>query len=297
MDDHRAKVPVSGRVLSGRRRAHDAARRPIRIVAQRRTWTPDLAELWDSRELLYFLVWRDLKVRYKQTALGAAWAIIQPLVTMVVLSVVFGGLAGVPSDGVPYPVFALSALVPWTFFAQGISGATNSLVGSQNVLKKVYFPRILIPVAVVLSGLADFALAFLVLLGMMPFFGIVPTVSVLWAIPALLLALATCIGVGVGLAALNVRYRDIGYMVPFLLQVWLFATPVAYPSSLFPEPWRTLYSLNPMVGVVEGFRWALLGVDNGAPRALLIGAVVSLAVLVTGAYYFGRNEGTFADVA
>jgi lipopolysaccharide transport system permease protein len=297
MDDHREKVPVSGGVLSRRRRAHDTARRPTRIVPQSRGGTPDLAELWDSRELLYFLVWRDLKVRYKQTALGAAWAIIQPLVTMVVLSVVFGGLAGVPSDGVPYPIFVFSALVPWTFFAQGVSGATNSLVGSQNVLKKVYFPRILIPVAVVLSGLADFALAFVVLLGMMPFFGIVPTVAVLWAIPALLLAVATCIGVGVCLAALNVRYRDIGYVVPFLIQVWLFATPIAYPSSLVSEPWRTLYSLNPMVGVVEAFRWALLGVDAGATRSLLIGAAVALAIVVAGAYYFGRHEGTFADVA
>lgn len=257
---------------------------------------PDLRELWRYRELLYFLVWRDVKVRYKQTALGAAWAILQPFATMVVFSLFFGRLARMPSDGVPYPVFAYTALVPWTFFANGLSLSTGSLVGSQNLLKKVYFPRLAIPLAAVLSGLVDFALALVVLAGMLVFYGVAPGIGALWIVPLLLLALVTSLGVGLWLSALNVRYRDVAYVVPFLVQLWLFATPIAYPSSLLGEPWRTVYALNPMVGVVEGFRWALLGTDT-APGAMVgVSSLAALALLVGGALHFRRMERTFADV-
>ncbi|MEW5930330.1 MAG: ABC transporter permease [Gemmatimonadota bacterium] len=257
---------------------------------------PDLRELWRYRELLYFLVWRDVKVRYKQTALGAAWAILQPFATMVVFSLFFGRLAGIPSDGVPYPAFAYAALVPWTFFANGLTLATQSLVQGQNLLRKVYFPRLAVPLAAVLSGLVDFALAFAVLVGMLLFYGIAPGARVVWVPPMLLLALATSLGVGLWLSALNVRFRDVGYVLPFVVQFWLFATPVAYPSSLLEEPWRTLYGLNPMVGVVEGFRWALLGTDTAPGGALLVSAAAAAALLVSGALYFRRMERTFADV-
>jgi len=256
----------------------------------------NLTELWRYRELLYFLVWRDIKVRYKQTALGASWAIIQPFFTMVVFSLFFGRLAGIPSDGVPYPIFAFAALVPWTFFASGLTGSANSLVGSQNLIKKVYFPRLAIPVATVLSGAVDFALAFLVLLGMMLFYGIVPTTAVIALVPLLLLAFVTSLGVGLWFSALNVKYRDVRYVVPFLVQLWLFATPIAYPSSLLEAPWRTLYALNPMVGVVEGFRWALLGTETAPGGMILVSSATSVALLVGGAFYFRRMEKTFADI-
>ncbi len=274
-----------------------AAEAAVTWIRPSRGWSvPDLRELWRYRELLYFLVWRDVKVRYKQTALGAAWAILQPFATMVVFSLFFGRLAGVPSDGVPYPVFAYVALVPWTFFANGLSLSTASLVTSQNLVKKVYFPRMAIPVAAVLAGLVDFALASAVLLGMMLHFGIVPGVKALWALPLLVLALVTSLGVGLWLSALNVRYRDVNYVVPFLVQFWLFATPIAYPSSLLEEPWRTVYGINPMVGVVEGFRWALLDTDTAPGGALAVSALAALALLAGGAFYFRRMERTFADV-
>ena len=256
-----------------------------------------LRDLWEYRELLYFLVWRDVKVRYKQTALGATWAIIQPFMTMVVFSIFFGRLANIPSDGIPYPIFSFAALVPWTFFANGLTNASNSLVGSANLLKKVYFPRLVIPIAAVSAGVVDFVLAFVVLLGMMLFYAIVPTWNVIWLPFFVLLALVTALGVGLWLAALNVEYRDIRYVVPFLTQFWLFATPIAYPSSLLPEPWRTLYGLNPMVGVVEGFRWALLGTDTAPGVMVLISTVAAILILVSGAFYFRRMEKTFADVA
>lgn len=256
----------------------------------------DLRELWRYRELLYFLVWRDIKVRYKQTALGASWAVIQPFFTMVVFSLFFGRLAGMPSDGVPYPVFSFAALVPWTFFANGLSQSSNSLVSDQNLIKKVYFPRLAIPIATVLAGGVDFAIAFVVLLAMMLGYGIVPTANILWIVPLLGLALVTSLGVGLWFAALNVRYRDVRYVVPFIVQFWLFATPIAYPSSLLEEPWRTLYGLNPMVGVVEGFRWALLGTDTPPGGMLIVSALAAVAILVGGAFYFRRMEVTFADV-
>ena len=218
-------------------------------------WVPlKLWELWEYRELLYFLAWRDIKVRYKQTVLGAAWAVIQPFFTMLVFSLFFGHLAKMPSDGVPYPLFSYAALLPWNFFANGLSQSSDSLVGSANLIKKVYFPRLAIPIAAVLSGVVDFALAFAVLLGMVLCYGIVPTIHVVWLPVLLLLAYVTSLGVGLWLSALNVQFRDVRYAVPFLIQLWLFATPVAYPSSLLPQPWRTVYGLNPMAGVVEGFR-------------------------------------------
>ena len=256
----------------------------------------NLRDLWEYRELLFFLTWRDIKVRYKQTLLGAAWAVIQPFFTMVVFSLFFGKLAGVPSDGVPYPLFSYAALVPWTFFAYSLTQSANSLVGSANLIQKVYFPRLVIPISSVLSGVVDFFLAFGVLLVMMLFYGFWPGGRILWLAPLLVLTLVTALGVGLWLSALNVEYRDVRYTVPFLTQFWLFATPIAYPSSLLPEPWRTLYGINPMAGVVEGFRWVLLDTP-GAPGPMVIAsALVSLALLVGGAFYFRRMEKNFADV-
>lgn len=260
-------------------------------------WIPlKLGELWEYRELLYFLVWRDVKVRYKQTLLGAGWAVIQPFFTMVVFSLFFGSLAKVPSDGVPYPVFSYAALVPWTFFANGLTQSSNSLVGSSNLIQKVYFPRLTIPVASVMSGVVDFVIALAVLFGIMAYYGIAPTAAVL-ALPFfLLLAVVTALGVGLWLSALNVHFRDVRYVVPFITQFWLFATPVAYSSSLLEEPWRTWYGLNPMVGVVEGFRWALLGVQTTAGPMIVMSSVMSLVLLISGTFYFRRMERTFADV-
>lgn len=256
----------------------------------------DLRELWRYRELLFFLVWRDISVRYKQTIFGSAWAIIQPLATMVVFSIFFGNLAKVPSDGVPYPLFSYTALVPWGFFAAGLQAASNSLVGSANLISKVYFPRLLIPSAAVVAGLVDFAIAFVVLLLLMLVYGYVPNINIVW-LPLLIgLALCTALGVGLWLSALNVQFRDVRYVIPFLVQFWLFATPVAYPSSLIAEPWRTLYAINPMVGVVEGFRWALLGSEPPPIAMMLVSSLVVLIVLVSGAFYFRRMESRFADL-
>ncbi len=255
-----------------------------------------LYEVWQYRELLYFLTWRDIKVRYKQTVLGAAWAIIQPFFTMVVFSLFFGKLAGVPSDGMPYPIFSYAALVPWTFFAYGLNQSANSLVSSANLLQKVYFPRLVIPISSIISGAVDFLLAFTILLLMMLFYRIVPTLNVLWLPLLLLLTMVTALWVGLWLSVLNVEYRDIRYAVPFITQFWLFATPIAYPSSLLPEPWRTLYGINPMAGVVEGFRWALLGAETAPGPIIIVSSLVSVAILVGGAFYFRRMEKTFADV-
>lgn len=253
-------------------------------------------ELWKYRELFYFLIWRDLKVRYKQTALGAAWAVIQPFFTMVVFSIFFGRLAGVPSDGLPYPLFAFAGLVPWTFFANALSQSSNSLVGSQHLITKVYFPRLVIPVSAVLSGTLDFIIAFAVLLGMMIYYGMTPGIAILTIPFFFLLALVTALGTGLWLSALNVEFRDVRYIVPFLTQFWLFATPVAYPSSMLSEPWRTLYGVNPMVSVVEGFRWALLGRPEISGPMLVVSITSACILLVTGALYFRRMERTFADI-
>lgn len=270
---------------------------PKVVIQPSRGWTSlNLSEIWQYRELLYFLSWRDIKVRYKQTALGAAWAILQPVFTMVLFSLIFGRLAKIPSDGIPYPIFAYAALVPWTFFANGLTQSANSLVSSQNLIKKVYFPRLIIPMSSVIAGAVDFVLAFAVLLGMMVFFGVFPTLNVIWLPCFLALVLITALGVGLWLTAINVQYRDVRYTIPFLTQFWLFATPIAYPSSLLQEPWRTIYALNPMVGVVEGFRWALLGTQTAPGPMIMVSAVAALTVLVTGAFYFRRAEKTFADM-
>ena len=269
----------------------------ITVIKPSRGWVPlKLRDLWEYRELLYFLTWRDIKVRYKQTALGASWAIIQPFFTMVVFSLFFGRLAKIPSDGIPYPLFAFAALVPWTFFANGLSLSSNSLVGSAELITKVYFPRLIIPVASILSGLIDFVIAFAVFFLMALYYGIYPTLSVILLPLFLLLGFTTALGVGLWLSALNVRFRDVRYIIPFLTQFWLFATPIAYPSSLLSEPWRTVYGINPMVGVVEGFRWALLGTDTAPGAMIIVSSLVALCLLVSGVFYFKRVEKYFADV-
>lgn len=256
-----------------------------------------LGEIWEYRELLYFLTWRDIKVRYKQTVLGASWAILQPLLTMVVFSLFFGDLASVPSDGIPYPIFSYTALVPWMFFSNGLTASSNSLVGSANLLKKVYFPRLVIPISSVVSGTIDFVLAFLILVGLMLIYSIFPTLKILWLPLLLLLAFITSLGVGLWLSAMNVQFRDIRYIVPFLTQFWLFATPIAYPSSLIKnETLRMLYGINPMTGVVEGFRWVLLDTDTAPGPTIIVSTSVALGLFISGLFYFRRMEKTFADV-
>jgi lipopolysaccharide transport system permease protein len=255
-----------------------------------------LRELWQYRELLYFLTWRDIKVRYKQTIFGASWAILQPLFTMLIFTVFFGNLAKIPSDNIPYPIFSYTALVPWTFFANGLTMASNSLVGNSNLLKKIYFPRLALPISTVLSGVVDFILAFILLVAMMVIYGISPTANVLWLPFFVLLAFVTALGAGLWLSAMNVQFRDVRYAVPFLTQAWMFITPIVYPSSLLSEPWRTIYGLNPMAGVVEGFRWALLGTSNPPASTMIVSTIAALVLLISGALYFRRMEKTFADV-
>jgi len=268
----------------------------ILIEPPRRWEALELREIWRYRELLYFLAWRDVKVRYKQTAIGASWAILQPLVTMVVFSVIFGSLIQVPSGGVPYPIFSYAALLPWTFFAGALTRSGNSLVYDANLVSKVYFPRMILPFAAVLSLLVDFAIAFIILLGMMLFYGIIPGAAVITLPFFLLLAFMTSLGIGLWLSALNVKYRDIAYIIPFLAQFWLFVTPVAYPSTIIPEHWRFLYSLNPMVAVVEGFRWALLGQQNVQGEFIFLSTMVVVTLFIGGLFYFRRVEAEFADV-
>lgn len=261
-----------------------------------RGWAPlELNDLWRYRELLFFLTWRDIAVRYKQTILGVAWAILQPLLTMVIFSVIFGQLADLPSEGVPYPIFTYAALLPWQMFAFALTNSSNSLVGNQSLVSKVYFPRLVIPIASVLPGLIDFAFSFLVLVGMMIFYHIPFSPRILTLPLFILAALATAVAVGLWLSALNVQYRDIRYVLPFLTLVWQYATPVAYSATLIPPQWRLLYGLNPMTGVVEGFRWALLG--SGEIGGLFWVSMAAVAVLlVTGLIYFKRMEDIFADV-
>lgn len=266
------------------------------IQSGRLKFAANLRELWDYRELLYFLVWRDIKVRYKQTAFGAGWAIGQPLILMVVFAVFFGRLIHVPSDGVPYPIFSFTALIPWTLFAQALAGASDSLVNSSNLISKVYFPRLLLPTAVAASFLIDFVLAMVVLGGMMVFYGITPGPSIIWLPVFTLLAFFTALGVGIFFAAINVRYRDVRYAIPFLVQLWLFASPVAYSGSIVPSGWRFVYALNPMVGVIDGFRWSLLGSAAPPISALLVSAAGTLILLAVGVLYFQSVERRFADV-
>ena len=267
------------------------------LIEPPRGWAAlELRELWLYRELLFFLAWRDIKLRYKQTALGAAWAILQPLLTMVIFSVIFGQLAKLPSDGIPYPIFTYTALLPWQLFAFALTNSSNSLINSQNLISKVYFPRLIIPLASTLAGVMDFAIAFLVLLGLMAYYHIAPTTAILYLPLFLLLALLSALAVGVWLSALSVEYRDVRYIVPFLTQFWMYATPIAYASSLIPENWRLLYGLNPMTGVVEGFRWALLGIQTSGGSMILVSAAVVVVMFISGLYYFRRMENNFADV-
>jgi lipopolysaccharide transport system permease protein len=293
------RLAASGRVAQVSDRLDDRSLPAVPVVVIRPPtgWVRlGIRELWEYRELLFFFVWRDLKVRYKQTLLGASWAILQPFFTMLVFSVFFGRLARIPSDGVPYPVFSFAALVPWTFFATGLTHASTSVVLHQGLIKKVYFPRLSIPIASVLAGVFDFMIAFAVLIVMQLYFGVMPTRNVVW-VPALLaLALVTALGAALWFSALYVRYRDVQYLVPFVAQMWLFATPVAYPSSLLGEPWRTIYGLNPMAGVVEGFRWALLGTSTAPGPMIAVSSLAAIALLVGGAYFFRRMESSFADV-
>jgi len=270
---------------------------PVHVIAPEPGWVPvRLGELWEYRELLYFFVWRELKIRYKQTALGVSWAIIQPFVTMIMLSLIFGRLAKVPSDGLPYPMFAFCALLPWQLFSFALTESSNSVVAQQRLLTKVYFPRLLMPLSSVCVGLADFLIAFVILLLMMAYYGITPGIAI-WTIPLwTVFAMATALGIGLWLAALNVRYRDIRYAVPFLTQIWMYGTPVAYASSLVPANLRPFYALNPMVGVVEGFRWALLGTQTAPGPMIVVSSIMALATLIGGAFYFRRMEKRFADV-
>jgi lipopolysaccharide transport system permease protein len=275
----------------------DATEIPVLRIEPSHGWVSlKLHEIWEYRELLYFLAWRDVKVRYKQTALGVAWAVLQPFLTMVVFSVFFGKLGKIPSDGIPYPIFSYAALVPWTFFAHGLNQSSNSLVSGAQLIKKIYFPRLIVPVAAIASGVVDFVFAFAVLLVMMLYYGLLPTANIFWLPVFLLLAFIASLGVGLWLSTLNVEYRDVRYIVPFITQFWLFATPVAYPSTLLSEPWRTLYAVNPMVGVVEGFRWALLSTNTGPGPMILVSSLMALLILISGAFYFRRMEKNFADV-
>jgi lipopolysaccharide transport system permease protein len=268
----------------------------IVIEPARAFWPLDLGVIWQYRDLLYFLVWRDVKVRYKQTAIGAGWAMLQPLMSMLIFAVIFGRLAKIPSDGLPYPIFVYTALLPWGYFAQAIARSGVSLVGDANLIQKVYFPRMIMPISAALSPLVDFAIAFVLLLGMMAWYGIAPTWGIL-ALPCFIIfALMTVLAVSLFLSALNVRYRDVGHTIPFVIQCWMFASPVAYPVSLIPERWRALYSLNPMAGVIEGFRWALLGTESPDVGVIGVSAAVVLAMLIGGLIYFKQMEQTFADV-
>src|SRR5271170_7726973 len=268
----------------------------LRITPPGRWWAIPFDELWNYRELLYFFIWRDIKVRYKQTAIGAAWAVLQPLLTMLVFTLFFGKLAKIPTQGLPGPVFFYCALLPWTYFATALQNATNVVVEQQRVITKIYFPRLVLPFSAVLSGLVDFAIAFVMLLALMAYYHIAPTRTILLLPLFLLLSVATALAVGLWLAALNALYRDVRYVVPFLVQFWMFASPVAYPSSLVPERWRVLYGLNPMAGVIDGFRWSLASHGEPPSRLIFVSAGVVLVVLLSGLAYFQKMETTVADV-
>jgi lipopolysaccharide transport system permease protein len=268
----------------------------VRIRPSRGLFSFDLAELWSYRELLYFLVWRDVKVRYKQTAIGAAWAMLQPLMTMVVFTLVLKNIADVPSDGVPYPIFAFTALLPWNLFAGALNRSVASVVGQANLITKVYFPRLLVPVSSTISALVDFAVAFVILVAMMAWYGVRPSWTLFLLPVFVLLALNAAVAVGLWLSAINVKYRDVGHAIPFVVQLWMFASPVAYPMSVVPEKWRFLYQMNPMAGVIEGFRWAILGKQHPDFSVMYISASIVVVLLILGVVYFKRMEETFADV-
>jgi lipopolysaccharide transport system permease protein len=255
----------------------------------------NLIELWEYRELLFILAWRDMSIRYKQTILGGLWAIIQPFVTMIIFSVVFGKLAKMPSDDIPYPIFSYAALVPWAFFVNALNKSSLSLISNTNLINKVYFPRLVLPVSAVIVGTIDFFVAFFMLLLMMLFFGIIPTIAIICLPFFIVLTLITSLGVGIWIATLNVKFYDLQNALPFIIQAWMFATPVAYPSSLLDEPWRSIYGINPMAGVVEGFRWALLGTDTSPGGILIVSSITACIILIAGMFYFKHVEPTFAD--
>jgi len=273
------------------------AQRPVlRITPPDRWWAIPFGDLWSYRELLYFFVWRDVKIRYKQTAIGAAWAVIQPFLTMLVFSLFFGRLAHIPSQGLPYPIFYYGALLPWTYFATTLQAATSSIVDNQRIITKVYFPRLTLPLSAIFSGLVDFAISFAMFVAMMIYYRIAPTAALFWFPVFLLLAMLTAFGVGLWLSALNALYRDVRYVLPFLVQFWMFASPVAYPSSLVPEKWQWLYGLNPMAGVIEGFRWSLSGKGHPPGYLSLISAGIVVVIIISGTAYFQKIEMTVADV-
>jgi lipopolysaccharide transport system permease protein len=270
---------------------------PVTRISSSTSWLAlGLGELWDHRELLYFFVWRDVKVRYKQTAIGAAWAIIQPILTVVTFTILFDKFAKMPSDGLPYPIFSYAALLPWNYFAKSLNGSIGSVVAGAHLITKVYFPRLLLPISATVSGLIDFGISFIFLLVMMAWYGIMPTWGVLLLPCFILLTMLTALSVGLWLAVINVRFRDVGQATSFLIQIWLFASPVAYPVSVVPEKWRALYSLNPMAGVIEGFRWALLRKQMPDIVSIIISVAVVLVLLVGGIIFFKRMENTFADI-
>lgn len=268
----------------------------LRITPPGRWWVFPFAELWSCRELLYFFVWRDVKIRYKQTVIGAAWVVLQPLLTMLIFTLVFGRLARIPSDGLPYQIFSYSALLPWMYFSSALQNATNSIVDNQRVITKVYFPRLALPISSVLSGLVDFGISFLMFCVLMVYYRIHPGLAILWMPVFLLFAVLTALAVGLWLAALNAIYRDVRYVLPFLVQFWLFASPVAYPTSLVQPKWRWLFGLNPMAGVIEGFRWSLTGHGGLPGKMLAVSATVVIVVLLSGIAYFQKVETTIADV-
>jgi len=284
--------PATAAISPAPRHSHPIV---TRIQPPRGLFNLRLAELWAYRELLYFFVWRDVKIRYKQTAIGVLWVILQPLLTMLVFTLFFGRLAKLPSEGLPYPVFYFAALVPWMYFNYALQNATNVVVENQRMITKVYFPRLVLPLSSVLSGLVDFAIGFVVLFGVALYYGIKPGPSAALLLLFLLLAILTALGVGLWLSALNALYRDVRYVMPFLLQFWMFASPVAYPSSLVPARWRWLYGLNPMAGVIDGFRWALTGHGQAPTLSLLVSSAAVLLILFGGLLFFQRMEGTVAD--
>ncbi|MDA8427761.1 MAG: ABC transporter permease [Geobacteraceae bacterium] len=266
------------------------------IVPYKGLFQLDLPDIWRYRELLYFLVWKDILIRYKQTVIGMSWAILQPLITMVIFTVIFGTLVHVPSDGTPYPIFAFAALLPWNFFSQALSRSGASLVGNTNLITKVYFPRLLIPLSSTISPVVDLFFSFLILLVLMPMYGIAPTWGLLLLPLFVMLTLATALAVGLWLTTLNVKYRDVGYVIPFLIQIWMYASPVVYPLSMVPAKWRLLYSLNPMVGIIEGFRWAIIGSGRPDVLSIVISSLVVVVLMAGGLIYFKNMEQTFADI-
>jgi lipopolysaccharide transport system permease protein len=286
--------------MSGMSAAADTpllAKTPVlRITPPARWWVLPFGELWNYRELLYFFVWRDIKIRYKQTAIGAAWAVLQPFLTMLIFTLFFGKLAHIPSEGLPYPILSYSGLLPWTYFAASLQTATNTIVENQRLITKVYFPRLTLPLSSVLSGLVDFGISFLMFTAMMIYYHMRPRVTMLWLPAFLLLAVLTALGVGLWLSALNAIYRDVRYVLPFLVQFWMFASPVVYPASLMPAKWRWVYGLNPMAGVIEGFRWSLAGRGDPPGHMLLVSSAIVLLVLLGGAAYFQKMETTISDV-